>query len=91
MTTTCLIANPELVVNQEEDGALLFDPERGQVQVLNPTAAFLFGLLDGRRTTGDLVNCLVQEFELDDRRAAERDVEEFLAFLKGRGLAGHGA
>jgi PqqD family protein of HPr-rel-A system len=91
MKPACPIANPELTVDQEDDGALLFHPESGEVQVLNETGAYLFGLLDGSHSREDLVDCLMSRFEIGDRQAAERDVDEFLTALKDRNLVGDAA
>jgi PqqD family protein of HPr-rel-A system len=85
------VANPEIAVDQEDDGALLFHPETGEVQLLNTTGAYLFGLLDGSRSRDDLVDCLVRQFEIEDRQTAENDVDEFLKELKDRSLAGEAA
>jgi PqqD family protein of HPr-rel-A system len=82
------IANPGLVVHEEDDGALLFDPDTGKVDLLNPSAAWLFRLLDGKHSAADLVERLVLEFDLKDRAGAQRDVDEFLADLRRRGIVG---
>ncbi len=91
MTSGRLVANPEIAVDQEDAGALLFHPETGEVQLLNTTGAYLFGLLDGSHSRDDLVDCLVRQFEIEDRRTAESDVDEFLKELKDRSLAGEAA
>ena len=82
------IANPEIVVDPEDDGTLLFHPDTGEVQVLNDTGAYLFGLLDGSHSREDLVECLTREYEIGDRQAAEKDVDEFLTALKDKSLVG---
>jgi len=88
MTPGCPIANPEIAVDQEADGALLFHPESGEVQILNTTGAYLFGLLDGSHSRQDLVDCLMRQYEIGNQEAAEKDVDEFLTALKGKSLAG---
>ena len=85
------IANPEIVVDEEEDGALLFHPETGEVQVLNGTGAYLFGLLDGSRSREDLVDSLMCQYEIGDRQAAEKDVDDFLTALEDKSLVGDAA
>ena len=82
------IANPEIAVDQEDDGALLFHPESGEVQILNATGAYLFGLLDGSHSRQDLIDCLLRQYDIQDREAAEKDVDEFLTALKGKSLVG---
>jgi hypothetical protein len=88
MKPGCPIANPEISVDHEDDGALLFHPESGGVQILNTTGAYLFRLLDGSRSREELVNCLVRQYEIKSREAAEKDVDEFLTALKGKSLVG---
>ncbi|MGC9985205.1 MAG: PqqD family protein [Polyangia bacterium] len=91
MKPGCPIANPEIAVDQEDDGALLFHPESGEVQILNTTGAFLFGLLDGSHSREDLVECLMHQYDIGNREAAEKDVDEFLTALKGKSLVGDAA
>jgi len=88
MKPGCPIANPEISVDHEDDGALLFHPESGEVQILNTTGAFLFGLLDGSHSREDLVDCLMRQYDIGSREAAAKDVEEFLTALKGKSLMG---
>jgi hypothetical protein len=88
MKPGCPIANPEIAVDQEDDGALLFHPESGAVQILNTTGAFLFGLLDGSHSREDLVECLMHQYDIGNREAAEKDVDEFLTALKDKSLVG---
>jgi PqqD family protein of HPr-rel-A system len=87
----CPVANPEVAVEADDDGALLFHPDTGEVQVLNPTGAYLFGLLDGSRSSKDLVDCLMREYAIADRQAAEKDVDDFLTALDEKGLVGEAA
>ena len=88
MKPGCPIANPEIAVDQEDDGALLFHPESGEVQILNTTGAYLFGLLDGSHSREDLVDCLMRQYDIGNREAAEKDVDEFLTALKDKSLVG---
>jgi hypothetical protein len=88
MKPGCPIANPEIAVDQEDDGALLFHPDSGEVQILNTTGAFLFRLLDGSHSREDLVDSLLRQYDIENRDAAEKDVDEFLTALKGKSLVG---
>ena len=48
-----LAVNPGLVLRIEDDDcALLFDPDNGKVQMLNSTAVDVWKLLDGKRSLG---------------------------------------
>lgn len=61
---TQLSANPNLVLREEEEGgAILFDPDTGSVRLLNSTAAAIYKLLDGRRTLSEIEEILKKEFD----------------------------
>jgi hypothetical protein len=79
------------LVTREIMGETLIVPIRAgaadlnALYVLNPTAASLWRQLDGSRTGDDLVDILVDSFEVD-HETARRDVDEFLASLRAAGL-----
>ena len=84
----CLIADPNLVLREEEDdAALLFDPETGGVRVLNFTAAAVWKLLDGKRDLDQIMTDLQQEFDEVDA-AARGQVIEVLDHFLAIGAAG---
>jgi signal peptidase I len=80
------VANSRIVVHEQDDGVLLFNPDSNAVESLNASAALLFGLLDGRHSPADLADCLMRHYQLDDRSAAERDVGRLLGELVRKGL-----
>jgi methyltransferase-like protein len=51
---------------------------------LNRVGTFIWEQLDGRRTGGEIVDALVERFEVERPRAAE-DYRDFLARLRGLG------
>jgi len=67
--SSVLTLNPLLVLREEDDGALLFDPETGDVRILNPTAVAVCKLLDGRRTLANVLEDLGEIFEGMDANA----------------------
>lgn len=70
---SCLSVNPALVLRIEDDDcALLFDPDNGQVQMLNSTAVAVWQLLDGKRSLGQVVDCLKGMYEGIDDMAARQ-------------------
>ncbi len=83
-----LMANPEIVCQEEEDGALLFNPRTGEIKLVNPTGALLFRLLDGKRSKGDLADRLMREYAIENRDEAEADVDAFLREMERMGLVG---
>ena len=70
---TRLAVNPGLVLRIEDDDcALLFDPDNGKVQMLNSTAVAVWQLLDGQRTLSQVVDCLGSMYEgVDDATARQ--------------------
>lgn len=56
-----------------------------QIMSLNETGAFLWGLLEQGTEKQDLVDRMVQEYDVDTQ-TAEKDVEKFLAQLREKAL-----
>ncbi len=70
---------------REIDGeAVLVNVRRDEVMHLNPVAAFLWSLLDGERSLGDVARAITEEFEVD-AATAEADAISFAAELLERG------
>jgi hypothetical protein len=67
-----------------DDEILLYHPGQTRVIALNPTAALLWNLCDGSRTTGEIVAALREAYP---EAAAEipGDVEELIATFKEHG------
>lgn len=65
-----LVVKPNMVLREEDDDyALLFDPESGAVRILNAPAAAIWNLLDGRRTLAQVMGALREQFESLDTNA----------------------
>jgi hypothetical protein len=59
-----LVVNPNLVLRVEDDDCgLLFDPDSGQVQVLNRSAVEIWKLIDGERSLQQLIAGLGEIFD----------------------------
>jgi hypothetical protein len=84
---TTLRQRAGVVVRPEEDEAFLFDPDRGTLKLLNPTGVEVWGLLDGRRSAGDVAAELVRSYPDADPAAVAGDVDRFLDELVAAGLA----
>jgi hypothetical protein len=80
----------ESVVSRDIAGEVILVPIRQNVgdlesiYTLNETAAFIWALLDGKRTVGDIRDHVVAEFEID-KVEAEADLRELLAQLEAIG------
>lgn len=83
-----LIANPELVFRQEEDEAILFNPNTGEIKLLNETAAFIYQLLDGTHSKHEIVDFLEKRYGEIERIELENDLDEYLRFMKENQLVG---
>jgi hypothetical protein len=59
-----LVTNPNLVLRIEEDDCgLLFNPDSGEVKVLNRSAVEIWNRLDGQRSLGELILALGEVFD----------------------------
>ena len=59
-----LAVNPNLVLRIEDDDcALLFDPDSGSVQMLNATAVDIWQSLDGKRTLRQILETLSESYD----------------------------
>jgi len=71
-----LAVNPNLVLREEDDDcALLFDPDRGSVQLLNRTAVEIWKRLDGQRSLAEILSSLDEIFTGVDEAAQEQVVQ----------------
>lgn len=65
--------------------AVVVTPHDSQVHELNEVATFVWSRCDGRASGQQLVDAVVEAFEVD-RADAARDVAELLAALERKGL-----
>ena len=76
-----LITNPEIVLKEELEEGLLFNPETGEIKLLNETGVFIYKLLDGKTSKNDIIDKVIVNFDIEEKKQAEKDVEEFLKML----------
>lgn len=85
------IKNPDVVLREEdEDGALLFNPDTNQTQILNTTGLFIWIQCDGVHDFDEIVVAIQQKFEDDVPPAEEvtKDVREFIERMRAVGFIG---
>ena len=73
MQLTDVVAHTPGIVSRMVDGeAVLVDPKKGMVRVLNPTGARIWEMIDGRRTVAELAAGIAAEYGIEASRAAGR-------------------
>jgi phage baseplate assembly protein gpV len=83
------LRNPDVVLREEdEDGALLFNPDTNQVKVINPTGLFIWQHCDGQNGLGGIVKSLMEAFEDAPANQVSQDVQEFLEGMLQSGFVG---
>jgi hypothetical protein len=83
------VRNPDVGMREEdEDGALLFNPDTNQVQVINPTGLFIWNLCDGSRSLNAIAEAMQQEFEGAPADEMEKDLKEFIDVMVAVGFIG---
>jgi hypothetical protein len=73
----------ERLISREEDvGLLIFDPNTGEVKVLNETAAAIWNSIDGEKSVENIIDAIVRENPDADPKAVKLDVCKFLEELR---------
>ncbi len=86
-----LYRNPDVVLREEdEDGALLFNPDTSEVRVLNATGLFIWRMCDGV-SEQDLVSALSGAFDSVPPGRVGEDVGRFVSDLLAAGFVGRAA
>jgi hypothetical protein len=68
-----------------EDEVVIVDPERNMVRMLNSVGSRVWELADGTRTTEQIAEILISEFDVE-REEAESSVFRFIEDLAEKGL-----
>ena len=75
--------HPNVAAGVIEGEAVIVLPAQGEVIVLNDVGSRVWELADGARTVQDIVEVIVDEYEVRPEMA-KWDVEEFLTSLEAR-------
>ena len=77
--------NPKIKENvyirEINDEKVIYDMQNEQVHLLNSTASFIFELCDGSNTKDDIMNCMIDCYEVSNEKAAE-DIDNVIKDLK---------
>ncbi len=85
------LANPLIVLRkdfEDDDWAILFDPDKGDAYGLNPVSVFIWQRLDGKHSVADILEELRTQYD-EVPEEAEAHVREFIDQLMNKGLAGY--
>jgi hypothetical protein len=76
------IRNPDVVLREEdEDGALLFNPDTNQVKVINATALFIWNHCDGKNSFLSIIEDIQTEFDQVPADQVNQDVSDLIEDL----------
>ena len=85
-----IVANPMIIFREEyDDWAILFDPDSNETYGLNPTSAFVWKMLDGKKSKKNILDALEMECEEGIPEGAPKHLEDFIEDLEKHGLAGY--
>ncbi|CAG0946989.1 hypothetical protein ANRL1_03525 [Anaerolineae bacterium] len=89
MSDTFYMRNPDVNLREEdEDGALLFNPDSDRVQLLNSTGLHIWKFCAEKHTLDEIVAALKENFEDIPADAVAADVEEFVNQMVDSGFIG---
>ncbi|MCX5751251.1 MAG: PqqD family protein [Candidatus Saganbacteria bacterium] len=77
-----ILANKDFVYREEEDEALIFNPDNGGIKILNATGNLIWKLCDGTRDKEQIIRELMQAFPDVNKKVLKQDLDEFLAKAK---------
>jgi len=86
---TRYVQNPDVNLREEdEDGALLFNPDSDRVQLLNSTGLYIWKLCAQGRTQSEIAAAFLQDFDEVPAETVAADVEEFVTSMLDSGFLG---
>jgi hypothetical protein len=77
--------DPDAAWRVFEDGAVIVTPQESVMHSLNPVGTRIWELADGTLTVNEILDVIVEEFEVD-RESAEQDVLQFCRALADKGM-----
>jgi SynChlorMet cassette protein ScmD len=84
-----VFVNPAVVLREEfDDWAVIYNPDTAAASGINPVGVAIFKLLDGSRTTEQVVEAVTREFAEVPQNVAE-EVRAFVEGLVAKGYAGY--
>ena len=78
---TRYMANPNVSCGDEQDGAVLFNPDADDTAVVNLTGRALWALLETPRTIDEMAAYLAETYQDVSTKQATEDVTQFVQSL----------
>ena len=83
------MCNPDVVLREEdEDGALLYNPDTNQVKVVNNTGLFIWQQFKSINTSEKAAEAVLKNFEEVTLDTVRTDLSEFLQDMLATGFIG---
>lgn len=83
------LRNPDVVLREEdESGALLFNPDTNQVKVVNSTGFFVWQQFESEECPKTIVDAIMNAFEGAPEEQVTEDLQEFINELLHTGFIG---
>ena len=84
-----LLANPDIVFREEEDGAFLFDPNTGELKCLNPMGSVIWLLCDGSLSFEKIEQEIKKRYPQTPPETIQHELLDFLQDLSDKGYLGY--
>ena len=84
-----LMANPDIVFREEEDGAFLFDPNTGELKCLNPMGSAIWLLCDGSQSFEQIEQEIIEQYPQTPREDVHHELRAFLQNMYDMGYIGY--
>jgi|WetSurMetagenome_2_1015567.scaffolds.fasta_scaffold123769_2 hypothetical protein len=89
MNTGTYLQNPDVVIRDEDEGGvLLFEPDSGQIRLLNRTGLFIWKLCDGARNLDAIQAEMQGNFNDAPEQELRADIMEFIEGMIQAGFIG---
>jgi len=87
--SSCYIQNPDVVLRDEDqDGALLFNPDTNQVKVINTSALFIWKQCDGKASLTTIIAAVKDAFDQVPEERLGDQVQAFIDEMSAGGFIG---
>jgi len=83
------MTNPDVVLREEdEDGALIYNPDTDRIKVINPTGLFIWQQCDGSKDLAGLIFAVQESYDEVPEDEVSEQVEKFIDDMVNTGFIG---